>query len=99
MTLLDILVSVSLICIAIGFWRIRANAEVARTVAQQYCKKHELIFVSIHRHKIHLLGQRSGEIDYLMSFTTAPDVAYEGVITIKKQRLIRIDIPVFREPD
>ena len=99
MTLFDILVSVSILCVAIGFWRIRASAEVARTAAKQYCKKNALIFVSIHRSKIHFLGQHSGEIDYVMSFTTAPEITYEGVITIKKYRIIKIDMPVYREPD
>ena len=99
MTLLDILVSVCMLCVATGFWRIRASAEVARRMAQQYCKKNDLIFVSIHRNKIHFFGQHSGEVDYVMSFTTAPEVTYEGIITIKKSHIVRINMPVYREPN
>ena len=76
-----------------------ASAEVARRMAQQYCKKKRPHFCEYSSQQNSLFGQHSGEIDYVMSFTTAPEVTYEGIITIKKSHTVRINMPVYREPD
>lgn len=102
MTLLDILITVMIIALAVSFWRVRDYAELARNSALQYCNKHQLVFVSVARRKIHWsesASQRRFQFDYTMEFSTANDVLYEGVISIYKGKLRGIDLPVYRVPD
>ena len=102
MELIDIVVWVSIIALAGLFWRVRDYAEIARMFAQQYCTKHQLIFVSIARKKMHWRDtsqSRRFQFDYIMEFSTANDVLYEGIVSIYKGKLKAIDVPVYREPE
>ncbi|CAI8218672.1 MAG: Uncharacterised protein [Glaciecola sp. HTCC2999] len=102
MGLIDIMVWVMIIAAASLFWRVRDYAEIARLFAQQYCNKHQLVFVSIARKQIHwqdTTQSRRFQFDYIMEFSTANDVLYEGVVSIYKGKLKAIDVPVYKVPD
>ena len=99
MTLFDVLIGMLCVVVGVGFWRMRANAEVAREYAQQYCRQQDLVFVSIHREAIHWRGTRRGEIDYSLCFTTDHEVSYVGTITVKRQHVIGITLPAYRDPE
>ena len=102
MTLLDILITVSIIALAASFWRVRDYAELARNTALQYCNKHQLVFVSVARRQIHWsegTHHRRFQFDYIMEFSTANDVLYEGIISIYKSKLRAVDVPAYRVPD
>ena len=99
MTLLDILVLVSLIALAGSFWQMREFAELARLTGQQYCKKHQLIFVSIARDTIHWRPtgtQKRFQFDYIMEFTTDNERLYRGVISVYKNKIVAIELPAYR---
>lgn len=102
MGLIDIMVWVIIIAAASLFWRVRDYAEIARLFAQQYCNKHQLVFVSIARKQMHwrdTTHSRRFQFDYIMEFSTANDVLYEGVVSIYKGKLKAIDVPVYKVPD
>lgn len=102
MGLIDIMVWVMIIAAASLFWRVRDYAEIARLFAQQYCNQHQLVFVSIARKQIYwqdTTQSRRFQFDYIMEFSTANDVLYEGVVSIYKGKLKAIDVPVYKVPD
>ena len=99
MSLGDILITVSLLSVAVWFWQIRANAEIARQWAIQYCQQQRLIFVSLHRNKIGWVGRRFGVVEYTLIFSSDHEITYEGSIYVKQQRIIRTTIPPHRTPE
>jgi hypothetical protein len=95
----SLVILLALIVVVIQFWRLRSIAEYAVEYANQYCKKHQLQYISLARVSTKLKAHR-GSIDwqlcYQMEFSSDGQTEYVGAITTHGKRVINVELPAYR---
>lgn len=99
MNLFDLIILLSIIFIAVIFWRFRAIAETANQHLNDYCEKHDLQLLSIARIKTRV-GSYRGKLDlhseFSFEFSGNGEDSYIGVLTMVGLKARDLHTPAYR---
>jgi hypothetical protein len=88
-----------LVVIAVVFWRLRSIAEFTVQYATQYCKKHQLQFISLARVGTKFTaykGKLDWQLRYQMEFSSDGQTDYVGTIVSHGKYVIEVELPAYR---
>ncbi|AWB67646.1 DUF3301 domain-containing protein [Saccharobesus litoralis] len=100
MQVLDILILALILAVCMQFWQLRKQAEQALLIAQNYCEKNNLQFISCARSttKLCFFKQQFAvwQSQYIFEFSGNGEDKAQGHLTIENQRLIDISCDAYR---
>lgn len=88
-----------LVLFGVQFWRLRAIAEHTVNYANQYCKKHQLQYISLARTGTRFKaykGKLDWQLRYQMEFSSDGQTDYQGTIVTHGKQVISVDLPAYR---
>lgn len=81
------------------FWRLRGIAERAVTFAKDYCKKHNLQYISLARSNTKIAihkGRIDWHVRYQMAFCSDGESEYVGALELHGNTVVNVELPVYR---
>jgi len=88
-----------IVVIVIQFWRLRSIAEYMVDYANQYCKRHQLQYISLARSGTKFTaykGRLDWQLVYQLEFSSDGQTEYVGTITSHGKHVIDIELPAYR---
>lgn len=99
MDLLSVVVLLLVVVIVIQFWRLRAIAEYTVEYANQYCKRHQLQYISLARTATKFTaykGRLDWQLNYQLEFSSDGQTEYVGSIVTHGKHIVEIELPAYR---